>query len=321
MDDPPKDPQPFWRWDWKTRDPYGKAALGVRLLVKPLVFVAAVIGAAFVVVDAFPRVDHKVRWRNVEYGRIDKLHAGYTLDHFQAQIGPPTQRDALLGYSASGKSPATGFTEYVWVRREHVVQAVADASGQIAMFSVTSCDPAFQPKFHRPRPISESNEVRLQDLSLADATEAARRGTQLPWMADFLAPATGSTPFHYFEWSGPSSGASTGRSYLLGVNVLCLSPEQRERFPGQPPAYRGPIAQAPAELRAYRGQIAANLYAETFRPLMPAFDELGMMFVARRGFFDGECGTDRRGRCSRVTIGARWTSLPSGVAQGSTREP
>lgn len=68
------------------------------------------IGAILVVVDSAPRVDHAVRWRDVEYETLRAIHAGYDQALITERLGPATVTDSLK----DGE-----YRQRIYIRREH----------------------------------------------------------------------------------------------------------------------------------------------------------------------------------------------------------
>jgi hypothetical protein len=260
-----------------------------------------------------------LQWREDEYRRLRAIHAGYDLSFVQNQLGAPAQVNEVGD---------TDFTERIFVRRDHFVQVVSSSSGRVVLYSVVSCDEDFRPTFDA----EPSTEVQLQDMPLStvpvlDPEVAAEReaatvgGTHL-FDDDFRrlqyqAPSTVSTPENYVEWTGPSSNSTQLRAYFVGVNPLCVGSSQHGALPHQ--SYVGDVAGAPHEVRQFRQNFAANMYAETVDPLLPELDHLGMIVIPRGEYEEG-CD-EVRDECVSVTVGPFGFDLPpSLLGQGSTRQ-
>ena len=301
MDKPPSGtPRPFWTWDWRTSSAYERAYLAYRLSVRPLLALAAIIGAVLVVVDAYPRAMNTLLWRQHQYGILRQIHAGYDLDFAQDLLGVPTQSQAL-GQTAD--------REFTYVRRDHYVQIVADAADRIVLYSVTSCDVDFQPSFSIG---SGTLVATLQDRPLADTPvrEGGGDGPDDRWLFSETARqlgyqpgATGSTPEMYWESTGPGSTASTFRSWFVGVNPLCVSDGQLPELPRD--RHFGPASLATEAIQQFRHRFSANLYAEVV-DLNPAINEMGQIMLPPPGAYDADC----LGRfeapipgCGSVTVG------------------
>lgn len=300
----PDSPRPFWTWNWKEARPYERTYFVYRLVVRPLLAVAAVIGAVLVVVDAYPRAMNTLLWRNYEYSLLTQIHAGYDIAHVRDLLGVPTQVSSL--------NP-TDYKELIYVRRDHFVQIVSDTSDRVILYSVTSCDPAFQPSFQ----IGGADLVaNLQSRPLAE-TPARTGGGDDRWLFSeesrelgYQRGETGSTPQMYWESTGRSSTASNRRVWFVGVNPLCVSDEQYDDLAAV--SYFGDAPSAPQEAQVFRRRFTANTYAEVV-DLTPAINGLGQLLLAPPGRFDWEClgGLDGMSTppCTGVTVGAFFFEL------------
>lgn len=314
----PQAPIPFWRWDWAAASAGTRAYYAYRVALRPLLIVAALLAAWLAVVDTVQQANSALQWRDAEYRKLRSIHAGYELAFVQAQLGVP---------AVVNEVGTSGFTERVFVRHDHFVQVVSDSAGRVVLYSVTSCDPSFQPTFDA-EPATELQLQRepLSEVPVLDAEVAAERatlggdGTHL--FADSLrrlqyqVGVTGSTPENYLEWTGPGSHMTQLRSYFAGVNPLCVGNSQRESLPEQ--SYTGLLADAPAKLRNFRETFAANTYAETVDPLSPLLSDLGQVLLPLNGS-DLGCTREVAG-CAAVTVGVYGFGLPPSLAgQGFTR--
>ncbi len=304
----PDTPVPFWEWHWADSSLTTRIYLAYRVVVRPVLAVAAIIGAALVIVDAYPRARDTLDWRGVEYRKLAALHAGYDASYAERLFGAPTQSRALAG---------TDYSEDIYVRRDHYVQLVEDGAGRIVLMSVTSCSPDFRPRFT----ISRDSSVTLQTRPLQDSTRASASNQLSGEERDlgYEPGGTGSSPTMYWESTGQGSTASRGRTWFFGVNPLCLTPAQYREIPGE--EYFGPSEEAPQEALAFRRKYAANTYAEVV-DLTPAMSDLGMLYLPPSdGGLDTDCADlDAAGdyRCGRVTVGTFWYDLAV-PPSGSTR--
>jgi hypothetical protein len=309
----PSAPLPFWRWGWRQASWTQRWYFGYRVLLRPLLWLSALIGAVLVVVDAYPRARDQVFWRDVDYAKLRSIHAGYDVAFVKDTLGTATQTQAL---------GETGFTKRIYVLRDAYAQVVSDQADRVVLYSVSSCDPEFQPAFDTGGP----EEVQLQTQRLADTPLVEASGSVDDAMEtgsrvlDYMPANTGSTPEHYLEWSGPSSTASGLRSYFVGVNPLCV--EEAVRTGSDNEYYRGPLDEAPPGLLGVRERYAANTFAETTYPLTPALDDLGSLLLPPRGAFDGDC-TDQptlEVACASTTVGVFFLELPPSLTgDGETR--
>ena len=111
---------------------FTKVLLAISALLSAGVVVA---GAAIYVVD---RYRDRYQWRDAEYAKLRSLHAGYTLERFEAVLGTPV---------FSRTHSRSKLREDSFRRRHYWVQAVSQEDGTVLLYSVTACDPAFQPDF------------------------------------------------------------------------------------------------------------------------------------------------------------------------------
>ena len=271
-------PRPFWRWNWRGASAGTRVWFVYRLVVRPVFYLSALIGALLVVIDTLPRVDAFIRWRNVEYETLSSIHAGYDVALVEQRLGVPTQTQGLGG----------GMEELIYVRRDHFVQLVTDEAGRVLLYAVTSCDEEFQPTFDGPEGIS----IRLQDRALAQVAVFNKESSTYDAKAleikdadlnrrglNYMPGVTGSTPEHYIESWGVGSVASRDRGYFVGINALCMDPSKLKYF--EP--YVGGAAKAPREAQELRKRYAANTYAETAPPLPARLDEFGFIAGLRVG--------------------------------------
>lgn len=314
---PPQAPLPFWRWGWKSNSNVTRAYYVYRIAIRPLLVVAALLAAWLVVKDAVQQANGAVQWRDAEYRKLRSIHAGYELDFVQDVLGLPAQVNEL---------GTTGLTERVFVRRDHFVQVVTSQAGRVLMYTVTSCDPDFQPTFDaEPHTEAQLQRQSLSDVPVLDPEierERAGYGDGTHLFAENLRSlnyrtgVTGSTPENYWEWTGPSSNMSQLRSYFVGVNPLCLTDSQRASVPDRP--YSGGVNGAPKEVLLFRDRVAANTYAETAPPLTPVISHLGRVLLPSQGY-DSDCKKDESD-CQAVAVGPSGFELPpSLIGQGSTR--
>jgi hypothetical protein len=274
-----------------------------RVFARPLLVCAAIVGAAIVIVDAFPRVDRTFRWRETEYEKLSSIHAGYNVAFVEERLGVPAQTE-ILG--------RTAFVQRTFVRRDHFVHVVSDRSDRVVLFSVTSCDPGFQPEFEPFRDVN----LRLQDKALMNEPVSKRQGMGTEIFREnnrilgYQVGVSVSTPEFYWEWTGPNSNATGLRSFFVGVNPLCLSPEQLHQVPAA--SYTGSPVDAPADVKGFRAKFAANMYAETVA-LTPVVDDLGLVVVAAGLTAETTCrASPIKADCALTTVGTFSFSLPSG---------
>ena len=155
--------------------------------------------------------------------------------------------------------------------------AVTNASDEVVLLSVTSCDPSFSPRFTSPL----GTEVELQSRPLA---EAERPDSPTPGWDDnralSYAPwSTASSVAQLVEEGAATRNARPGRAYYVGANAVCADLDSLGL--GTEPWF-GALRDAPAVVRAARSGIAANFYAETV-DLEVSLDENGQLGVLQDG--------------------------------------
>jgi hypothetical protein len=220
------------------------------LLTRALVGLASLASAVVLVLGLGPEAYRQLFWRQLEYEQLQQLHAGNSLAYLKEKLGEPAfVKPALAG---------TTLTQQLFPRRDHLVMAVTNETGEAVLVSVTSCDPDFAPSFRTPL----GGEVQLQSRRLS---EAERPGTPTPGWDDnrqlSYAPwSTASSVAQLVEEGAATSNASRGRAFYVGVNGLCAD---LDRLGLGTEEWTGALADAPAAVRRARESIAANFYAET----------------------------------------------------------
>lgn len=77
----------------------------------------------------------RVFWREVEYRQLRQLHGGFSVSYFTSKLGEPVLVKNLT------KKPI--LNQYLYLRRDHIVQLVVYSTGEAVLFSVVSCDDGF----------------------------------------------------------------------------------------------------------------------------------------------------------------------------------
>lgn len=250
-------PDPFWKWDWRSPGWFHRLWLGYRL-VAPVATAAGVVAALIFFGQGVPSAWDPVFWRSAEYEKVTRIHAGFELGYVSQTLGAPQ----MIESAAVGTKR---FRQLLYLRREHVVQVVVDDTDRVVLYAVMSCSPEFQPEFS-----AGSQKIRLQDRALAsvaepavtdlgsDASDPPRLNDRVLSYSDARS-GTVSTPEYYLEnWGG--SNADLQRSYFVGVNAECLQPEALEGYGDL--TYAGASDRAPADVRSFRSEVSANVYAE-----------------------------------------------------------
>jgi len=232
---------------------------------KVLLGAAALLSAAIVVIGAgvyvFDQYDRRIDWRDNEYDRLRRLHAGYTLDRFKAELGTPVFARA---------SADERFREDTFRRRDHWVQAVSDQDGTVVLYSVTSCDEGFRPTFNVPDLDVDSASLTLRRSNLDDVVS---RESDALVVNDYRQGVTANTTYIDESYGGNPSNYKT---FAWGVNDACAegqrSLEEAHGRSGYPRLddfpYRRSVRRANDSVRRFRASAVVNTYAET-APLVP----------------------------------------------------
>jgi hypothetical protein len=193
--------------------------------------------------------ESKFRWKQEEYSKLQSLHAGFSVQKFNEVLGSP------LFVRADKEN---NFVENTYEGRQYWVQAIADSSGTVKLFAVTSCDLDFQPKITSP-----VGEVTLNKTRFAETTFPPSK------IRYAQSGATANSHF-YDEFYG--GNPQFYKTYIVGIDDACPT---RANYSDQlgaqgdmafvlNSAYDG-MTYAPGDLRveAYRKNSVVNTYAET----------------------------------------------------------
>ncbi|MFD5325294.1 ETEC_3214 domain-containing protein [Streptomyces sp. NPDC127092] len=211
--------------------------------------------------------DSRTDWHAAEYRKLRELRAGYTLEKFQKELGPPVFRTPL--------ESGGGFVRNVYrPRQEYWVEVISNKIDAAVTYAVTSCEPSFRPAFSYGGTRVDRNVV-LNQNTLADVLPADElRGQSLK----VFFGGTGSSDSLVFQVYG-GSGGSDYREFAWGLNDVCpqwqgkstgrdlrVSWEQwyADHRPAEdPPAYTYVDEQVVASARALMAESVVNTYAET----------------------------------------------------------
>lgn len=245
-------------------------------------------------VDLGFRVDHWWRhtheWRSVEYSKLEGLQAGFAISRFNGVLGQPLFRRPVSQMSPHPFGPRhpryRGWTESTFVGRDYWVQAVADATGSVVVYAVTSCDSSFTPTFRAPYGafsvklrVSTFDDVvpwrKAQDL-FAEAYDSGATGNN--FILEFL---SGGNPLDY-------------KSFAWGVNDACgdwFAADGRSRYSPKLPSptpglldYVGRTVRGGPAMMGFRKATTVNTYAEA------AFTSGSFVDLPKSGF---QIGVDR----------------------------
>ncbi|MFF8381495.1 ETEC_3214 domain-containing protein [Streptomyces sp. NPDC015661] len=205
-------------------------------------------------------------WRAVEYGKLRQLRAGYTLEKFRLELGPPVFRTPLV----------VGGVEFVRnvyrTREQYWVEVISNKSDAAVTYAVTTCDADFRPAFLFGS--DAKHRVVLNVNTLSDVVpETEERDLSLRL---HIGSTRGSPDLAFHEYGG---GGPTGyREFAWGFNDVCawrpktpgyaLRANWEKWFSAHPERYGEPLKTQylPEQLnqaaRAIMAESVINTYAE-----------------------------------------------------------
>jgi hypothetical protein len=238
-------------WPWSFWNRWQRTSVVGHLVSKALVGFGAAVSALVLVLGLGPQAYRTVFWRDAEYAKLQQLHPGNSLTYLVEQLGQPS----FVKPVHNSRIP---LTQHLFERRDHLVMAVTNSTGEVVLLSVLSCSPDFAPTFTSP----VGTSVRLQSVPLASAIQGDAEG----WVSDqyrkisYMPWLTASSMNQMVEEGAGVSNASRGRAYYVGVNGLCADLDSLAL--GEDP-YSGILPEAPQAMQGARSKIGANFYAET----------------------------------------------------------
>ncbi|OQD51848.1 hypothetical protein BM536_037675 [Streptomyces phaeoluteigriseus] len=160
-------------------------------------------------------------WRAAEYRKLRELRAGYTLEKFQKELGPPVFRTSL--------EPGSALVRNVYRPREQYwVEAISNKTNAAVTYAVTTCDPTFRPEF-----FFEGNgrrhRVVLNKTTLSEALPAQEQRDE---SLKIFFGGTGSSDNFVFHVYGHGGGTNY-RTFAWGLNDTC--PTWHAKSPGYDP--------------------------------------------------------------------------------------
>lgn len=204
-------------------------------------------------------------WREVEYKRLAALHAGFNVDAIYQELGQPSIKKAVSG---------TGYTESIFLRKEHIVMTISDPSDSVVMYSVLSCDPDFQPTFET----EARTFIRLQSVPMSETELDATQGTTErndERIVTYVPGLTVSSPDVLVEQDPQlMSNAMRNRGYFVGISGACA-----DLSGGGANIYQGSLLKAPSSVMDLRRRTAADFYAESYG-VFGTVGELGALSVS-----------------------------------------
>ncbi|MFF8279969.1 ETEC_3214 domain-containing protein [Streptomyces lateritius] len=156
-------------------------------------------------------------WRAAEYRKLRELRAGYTLEKFQKELGPPVFRTPL--------EPGSALVRNVYRPREQYwVETISNKNNATVTYAVTTCDPTFRPEFFFNEQRVVLNETTLSEVLPAPEQRAAS--------LKIFFGGTGSSPNLVFIVYG-GGGGTNYRQFAWGLNDVC--PTWHAKTPGYDP--------------------------------------------------------------------------------------
>ena len=184
----------------------------------------------------------QLRWREREYSKLTSLKAGFDVRYFEDKLGRPV---------FVRRSPG-GHVEYTYRGHDYWAQAIA-RGGAVELYSVTSCDPGFQPTFDIPSGSSHVS-LTLKKTSLAEV------GFDDYGTYEYL---LGANTYHFYDGI---YGALPGhyKSYVWGVSSTCGNLDVFSAFDtDRLDRDRGSIADLPSSMASFRSEATINTFVET----------------------------------------------------------
>jgi hypothetical protein len=199
----------------------------------------ALIGTAYYL---YAHLIDKVQWQDREYSKLETIQSWRLIEKFHQELGAPADRSDTTGYS----------TEY-FQRRDYWVQAFfIRNTGQIKGWTVTSCDPAFQPTF----PGLGGTSVKLWESSMAQLAKNRTFNS----LSDFLPQTTIHSESRFVEATTlPGSGGFYTMAWGLidacGNSTFKLLGDIRNL-----PSTNGAVANPGSAAETFRKQVPINTY-------------------------------------------------------------
>ncbi|MEW2588491.1 ETEC_3214 domain-containing protein [Streptomyces virginiae] len=150
-------------------------------------------------------------WQAGEYAKLAKLHAGFTLDKFEEQLGRPSIQISLSKTSLGNLTQST-----FQPRSEYWVDAVTDSRKRVVAYAVTSCSADFNPSFT----YWDDQRGRGETVSL-NRTRFSSVFLSIRDTGTVKANYSGSMGPKYYFAIKPWNAYSINRSYAWGVTNLC----------------------------------------------------------------------------------------------------
>ncbi|MFD8207103.1 ETEC_3214 domain-containing protein [Streptomyces sp. NPDC059695] len=164
--------------------------------------------------------ESRTDWHAAEYRKLSQLRAGYTLEKFQKELGPPVFRRAL-------DSGGPFVTNVYRPREQYWVEVISDKNNAARTYAVTTCDPSFHPEFLYGG--ARKGRVVLNENTLSDVLPSdEQREESLKIYFGSTAGSPGAV-FQVYD----RGAASAYRQFAWGLNEVC--PTWHSKTPGYDP--------------------------------------------------------------------------------------
>ncbi|MFF0044246.1 ETEC_3214 domain-containing protein, partial [Streptomyces mirabilis] len=181
-----------------------------------ILYVSSAVTAVSTFITAYVTGGHwyqqHFNWQAGEYAKLAKLHAGYTLQKFEEQLGRPSIQAAISKTSSSSLRNLTQNT--FQPRSEYWVDAVTDPHNRVVAYAVTSCNSDFNPSFS----YGGGQQARTASLNKTPFSSVLSSVLDAGTVKAFYSPTF--APHYYFAIQ-PWSAVSINRSYAWGLTNLC----------------------------------------------------------------------------------------------------
>ncbi|MER5515763.1 ETEC_3214 domain-containing protein [Streptomyces sp. NPDC002763] len=178
-----------------------------------ILYVSSAVTAVSTFITAYVTGGHwyqqRFNWQAGEYAKLARLHAGYTLDKFEEQLGRPSIQVAINKTSLGSLTQST-----FQPRSEYWVDAVTDPHNLVVAYAVTSCSSDFKPSFTYWDG-QQNRTVSLNETGFSSVFSSVR---DVGTVKGNYSGAIG--PKYYFAIK-PWNSISINRSYVWGVTNLC----------------------------------------------------------------------------------------------------
>ena len=240
--------------------------------LKGVTWLAALLAAITALAAYGPAAYRLVAWRQVEYDIIENIHAGFNVAYLDEALGKPALVQAVSAQRA--------LTQYIYLRRDYVVMADVDSSGEVQLYSVLSCDASFAPTFSAPN----GTLVTLQSQPLDHAAAwrfAGITGDPNARLLAYYPRSTADSLGQELEYdSDAGTSAASGTWTFVGYNDECG--KGGDTLTADPSIWRVTSPDNP-RVKSFRAHNAANVYAETAPNSQLALDTLQGSLIANGG--------------------------------------